>query len=361
MIFEQSSKIPGMDTQTAAELLMRRGSENIRVTHYQRRSTNQSFSIERLYRDIRREMPSDIKVESSVSHFFSRGMLRRLFDILRAPRYQGEVNHVTGDVHFITYLLDRKRTILTIHDCEMLERSSGIKHWLLWFFWFWLAEKRCRIIVAISEETKKQILGYLQCDSSKIIVIHDPVSKEFQPCPKPFNEVKPRLLQIGTKANKNIDRLALALAGLDITLIIVGQLSPHQEVSLNKCGVCYENKIGLSNSELVKQYKDCDLLVFASTSEGFGLPIVEAQAVGRPVVTSCISSMPEVAGEAACLVDPFDAASIRAGIVKVIEDSTYRQTLIQLGFQNVRRFQVTQVAEKYAKLYRALALSNASC
>ena len=152
-----------------------------------------------------------------------------------------------------------------------------------------------------------------------------------------------------------------SLAGLDITRIIVGQLLPHQEASLTKCGVCYENKIGLSDSELVKQYKDCDILVFASTSEGFGLPIVEAQAVGRPVVTSCISSMPEVAGEAACLVDTFDAASIHAGIVKVINNSAYLQTLIKPGFQNVRRFRVTQVAEKYAKLYRALALSNASC
>ena len=70
------------------------------------------------------------------------------------------------------------------------------------------------------------------------------------------------------------------------------------------------------------------MLTFVSTYEGFGLPILESQATGRPVVTSNVSSMPEVAGDAACLVNPYDADSIREGILRVINDDAYRKDLM---------------------------------
>lgn len=336
------------------DVVVKGDKELVRVTHYLRYPRPHAFSIERLYHDIRSHMPSDIEVCTCVSRFLSRGLLRRFYDMVRALRYQGDVNHVTGDVHFIAYLLNRRCTILTIHDCEMLERSRGVKYWLLWFFWFWLAEKRCCVIVAISAETKKQVMRYVHCDPDKIVIVYNPVSNDFQPFPKPFNQERPRLLQIGTKANKNIDRVAQALSGLNVTLVIVGQLSRRQATLLSKYALSYENYVGLSTEALVDEYRSCDMLIFASTSEGFGLPIVEAQAIGRLVVTSRISSMPEVAGDAACLVDPFDVASIRAGIVKVIEDASYRDELVQRGWQNVRRFRIAEVAAKYADLYRAM-------
>ncbi len=96
------------------------------------------------------------------------------------------------------------------------------------------------------------------------------------------------------------------------------------------------------------------MLVFASTYEGFGLPIVEAQATGRPVVTSDTLSMPEVAGDAACLVDPFNVESIRNGILKVIQDTGYREQLVQNGLKNVERFKPESVAMQYLALYREL-------
>ena len=116
----------------------------------------------------------------------------------------------------------------------------------------------------------------------------------------------------------------------------------------------FKNIFDLSREELVEQYQRCDLLIFASTYEGFGLPIVEANAVGRPVVTSNLWSMPEVAGNAACLVDPLDVASIRAGICRVIQDSAYRERLVEAGFENVKRFQVEGIAAQYANLYRSV-------
>ena len=75
--------------------------------------------------------------------------------------------------------------------------------------------------------------------------------------------------------------------------------------------ISYTEQWGLSDQEILQHYRDCDMVVFASTYEGFGMPIIEGNATGRPVVTSNICSMPEVAGAAACLVDPFDCSSIR--------------------------------------------------
>ncbi len=312
------------------------------------------YSVERLYEDVRVHLPSDIDVHVRVSRFLSLGLWRRFYDAFAACRYQDDVNHVTGDVHFLTYFLTKQRTLLTILDCGVLERLSGFKRWVLWFFWFWLAEKRCAVIVVISAATKVQLLKYLHCDPEKIRVIHCNVSAEFQAAPKPFNAIRPRLLQIGTKENKNIERVAEAIRGLECELVVIGRLSDGQRGALEKNVVCFENRIGLSREELLDEYRRCDLLVFVSTYEGFGLPIVEANAVGRPVVTSNLLSMPEVAGDAACLVDPFDVASIRTGIRRVIEDADFREQLVTLGFANAERFSVEVIANQYAELYREI-------
>jgi glycosyltransferase involved in cell wall biosynthesis len=103
-------------------------------------------------------------------------------------------------------------------------------------------------------------------------------------------------------------------------------------------------------------YAQADMVLFASTYEGFGLPIIEAQATGRPVVTSRVTAMPEVAGEGACLVDPYDVSSIRNGVLRVLDDGSYRDSLVHLGFENVRRFEPSLIASQYARLYEEVSL-----
>ena len=322
------------------------------LTHYMRSPNQGAHSIEGLFSDIRAQLPADIRTSVFSSKYRSSGLLKRIITICHAWFHQGDVNHVTGDVHFLVYLLKPSKTILTIHDCVMMEYLQGYKRLLFFLFWLWLPEKRCAVITVISEATRQQVLNYIKCDPNKIKVVKNHVSDAFIPVPYVFNHHCPRILQVGTTPNKNIERIAASLVGMKCRLVIIGNLSAAQLQVFALHEIDFENLKGLSRAALVAQYVACDMVIFASLYEGFGLPIVEANAVGRPVVTSNVWSMPEVAGNAACLVDPLNVGSIRAGVERVINDVAYRDELVVNGLENVKRFQLKAIAAQYADLYR---------
>ena len=315
------------------------------------------FSLEHLFRDVRAALPPTVDCRVHMARFVSRGFWKRLYNVLEAPFYRGEVNHVTGDVHYLDFLLPKHRTLLTIPDCASLERLNGWRRETLRLFWYALPVRRAGLVSVISEATKAELLRHVRCLPEKVRVVACCVSPAYTPDPKPFDAVKPRLLHIGTGRNKNLPRVAEALAGIPCRLEIIGALDAEQEQALRTHGIDYGTSRGLSNDEIVAAYRACDLVVFASIYEGFGLPIVEANATGRPVVTSNLLSMPEVAGDAACLVDPFDVASIRAGIMRIIEDAAYRERLIENGYRNAARFTSAAIAQQYVDLYRELLAS----
>ena len=105
----------------------------IEVVHYLRRPFIGNFSVERLHADIRKNIDDRLTIHTRENRFFSKGIFRRLIDAVLAIRFQSDVNHVTGDVHYLTYFLRRKNTILTILDCVPLETYSGVKFYLFWF------------------------------------------------------------------------------------------------------------------------------------------------------------------------------------------------------------------------------------
>jgi glycosyltransferase involved in cell wall biosynthesis len=277
--------------------------------------------------------------------------------MLDAAKHQSQVNHITGDVHYLALALENCRTLLTIHDCASLERLRGLSRGLFKFFWFTLPTRRARMVTVISESTRRELLRHVRCNSAKIRVVPNCVGGDFAPAPKPFNTDEPEILHLGTAGNKNLERLAPSLVGLPCKLNVIGRLTARQMKVLGECKIRYSNTPELTDSGLIKAFQNCDLLAFVSTYEGFGLPIIEANAVGRPVVTSNLLSMPEVAGEAACLVDPLESASIRQGILRVWHDAGYRQKLVQAGFENAKLFTPAAIAAKYAALYEELATS----
>lgn len=330
-------------------------SARLEVVHFQRKPVAGWHSIERLFSDVRAHLPPEISVRLEVCRHASRGLWPRLRSVVEAVSRQGEVNHVTGDVHFITLLMRRRRTILTITDCLPLERLGGLRRLVVWLFWYWLPIHRVRTVTVISEVTRQELIRHVRCDPEKIRVIHCSLSPVFRADPRQPGEGRRRLLVVGTTPNKNLERIAEALRGLAVRVVLIGRPSNAQLAAFRVNGIELEVLSGLSDDALVEQYRASHLLLFPSTYEGFGLPIIEANAVGRPVVTSDRSSMPEVAGDAACLVDPFDAQSIRSGVLRVLEDADYRRQLIEAGFRNAERFRPERIAAEYAALYLGVA------
>ena len=325
------------------------------VVFFHRKRFDGAYSIEALFDNIRKKLPSTISYKVIVLKYLSQGFFNRLYIIFEAAFNQGDVNHITGDVHFIALLLNKKRTILTIHDTGFMSHPKPIERFLLEWFWLILPISRCGVITVVSEATKASILEVTKkWISPNIHVIYNPIGEKFIRSERRFKAEEPVILQIGAKPNKNLVRLIEAIAQIKCKLIIVGSLSEKILTVLKTNGTNYQSYINLSDSEIVEKYEQADIVSFISINEGFGLPIVEANAIGRVVVTSNISSMPEIAGNAAHFVDPFNINSIREGFLKVIKDDRYRDQLIENGFLNRERFDISKIAAQYSSLYQSL-------
>jgi glycosyltransferase involved in cell wall biosynthesis len=146
-----------------------------------------------------------------------------------------------------------------------------------------------------------------------------------------------------------------ALEGVNCRIQLVGKVEQEIKDLLDTYKMDYLYQSGFSIEQMYKAYQETDILMFASTYEGFGMPLIEAQATGVIPITSNISSMPEVAGEGgAVFVDPYDVESIRRGVLDVIQDQQLRESIHRKGFENIKRFEPGRIAEMYLELYKQI-------
>lgn len=336
------------------------------VAFFYRRKNPFFFSIEQLFEQVAYQM------EQSAGAGFRISQIRLplpsrpqhlLSNIRYARSRQAEINHVTGDVHYILMGFSaRKINVLTVHDCVMLHRlrRTDLRYWVIKTIWYDWPVRKADVITVVSETTKADLIRFTGCDGGKIRVIPNFVDPAFRPQPYPPVNGPFKILFVGTTENKNLHRLSAALEGLPAELDIIGHLDQQQIASLQKRNIPFSQSAGLSKEEILQHYRDCHLLAFPSTFEGFGLPVIEGQSIGRPVLTSNLSPMREVAGEGACLVDPFDQLSIRSGLLRIMEDPAYREQLVQAGLANAAKYSLEAVTGQYAALYRECLLQKAA-
>jgi glycosyltransferase involved in cell wall biosynthesis len=314
-----------------------------------RKKQNAFHSIENVFNAL---MPH-LNIEAVYLPNESRGLFKRILNIILLLRKKAALIAITGHDHYLLWY-PFKNVILTIHDIEALRRKRGLKRQIFKFLWFDIPIRNAKVVTTISSFSQSEIKN-LGNYSTPIKVIYNPLSLSLTYSRKEFNVKKPTILHIGTKQNKNLNRLIEALEGLRCELIILGKVSSTIRHKIDELGIECAITSGLSEQEMLDLYKEIDLLAFVSTYEGFGLPIIEAQAVGRPVLTSNVASMPEVAGEGAYFVDPFSVEAIRNGILELINNHNLREELIEKGRENVKRFEPKKIAAQYQELYDELA------
>ena len=319
------------------------------------RKTSASVSIERVFRQIAGDLPADRFDVEFQTVPYGNGIFAILRNLAFFRKRPADIYHITGDVHYISLVLPRNRTILTIHDLVALRRGSGVRKYLIKKLFLDFPVRRCAQITTVSDAVKQEIIDRTGIRGDRVAVIENPLIDGFQ-CrgEKPFNPDCPVILHIGTAENKNLERLIAAVEGLTCKLRIVGRLDDKIIQRLRHHNAAYENVFGLDQKQIIEEYENADIVSFCSIYEGFGLPIIEAQAMRKPVVTSDLPPMNAVAGDGAALVDPYDISSIKRALIRIIDDPEYRNTIIDAGARNVSRFDGKAIAGRYAELYEEI-------
>ena len=153
-------------------------------------------------------------------------------------------------------------------------------------FWLTLPLRACDRVIAVSDKTRQEIHSRSGYPVDRIAVIPSVISPTFRPRQAEPNLPKPRILHVGLADNKNLDRHAAAIRGLNVHLRIIGEPSGAQHAMLKDNGIDYSCASKLSEEELQTEYANASLLLFCSTLEGYGMPIIEAQTIGVPVIAS---------------------------------------------------------------------------
>jgi glycosyltransferase involved in cell wall biosynthesis len=280
--------------------------------------------------------------------------------------------------HYVVSPLTRCPTVVTIHDCIHLRFPQYLPnrraHMYARVMMRMAARRACRILT-VSEASKQDILRYLEVPAEKVEVIYNaldqrlaapPSEEEVTRVRERFQLRSPFILYTGNiKPHKNVDRLIEAFSLLrkrradDLKLIIIGdEISkyPNLRRLVHRCQLHKHVRFfGFVPEEtLAVLYRLASAFVFPSLYEGFGLPPLEAMASGTPVITSNVSSLPEVVGDAALLIDPLDPSALADAMWRVLEEPALRSELIRRGCERVKTFSwarsVARTREVYAEI-----------
>ena len=321
------------------------------------RNNKCGYSIYKVFKIIENE----IKKKYLINEYFTPSPNSMPWDIIKNSWYvykyrnKKGINHISGHIHDVILGLVGCKTVLTIHDTVFLDNvKNPIKRVYKWLFWLYIPIKLANAVTCISKETKKHIIQNININEDKITVIYNPVDPSYQFIPKEFNTEKPVILHIGTGWNKNLERTILALKGIPCHLRIIGTLSHFFLDLLKENNIEYSNIYNLTDEEIKQEYINCDIVNFPSVYEGFGMPVIEGQQIGRVVLTSNIEPILDISGEAALLVDPYDINDIHKAYLNIIKDKQLRDSLIQKGLNNVKRFEASFIAKQYIDLYNTL-------
>jgi len=281
-----------------------------------------------------------------------------------------EIFHGT---HFSLPHISKAKTVLTVHDITYLKHPEyyktvdsklndyGYKKLLA------TNVQRADKIISISEFTKKDLVDHLNVPASKIDVVYHGIAKPNKLSPESLkNELNAYALDVGGyiyfpagsfDVRKNIESAVDAyletVAGNGVKLVISGVGVPADTLSKKAID---DIKYVEWNSEQTRDalYQGALYVIYPSLYEGFGIPIIEAMANGKAVLTSNTSSMREIAGNYAHLIDPHNSDDLCRGLLELFKNTSYRTELEQKGFTRANDFTIEKMAKKHIEVYKEL-------
>lgn len=282
-----------------------------------------------------------------------------------APTLVGsyDVLHIPYDT---AVALKRGKVVVTIHDVKPLLFPSPRPRTNLnqWIERLLVPDKRSRVdhVLTDSESSRRDIMTHLGFPPHKISVVHPGVELErFRPG-ETVAQGRPYVLCVaGADPTKNVETLVAAFSRLPkplrdaYDLVLAGDFRRRADLReyVARSGLQDQTIFTgiVSDDRLVELYQQATLFVFPSRYEGFGLPVLEAMACGCPVISSNASSLPEVTGEAAILIDPLDATELARAMVQVLSDPTVRRHLRERGLRQAARFSWERAARDTIAVY----------
>ncbi len=346
----------------------------------------ENFQLNIVYQpSLKNWLRRDLSFPSKLNHYSNLSLLPlpvRLYNLLVASSFQpgltyfeqylGNLDLVHG-TNYSVYPCQQSLKVMNIYDLSFLKYPQytdtvvkayhhQIKKNLQW----------TDLVLTISESSKKDIIDYLEIEPNKVAVT--PLASRYLPNRTlegleqsvNYDFSHPYLLFVSTlEPRKNIVTLIEAFNYLkqkykiEHNLILIGQKGWHykpifQEIASSPYQKCIHHLDYLPDQLVALFYSKADLFVYPSHYEGFGLPVLEAMTLGAPVVTSNTSSLPEVAGDAAILVDPNDVISLAEAIFCVISDRNLRSNLISKGKKQAKLYSWERTAKETLQAYRSL-------